>query len=75
MKSPKVDDYRLICVPDHMTPVAQRGHAIGPVPFLMFDSRTPLRKGSMLPFDERALQETHLFVDDGYRLMDQLLSS
>ena len=45
----RFDDFRLLCAPDHMTPVATRGHAVGPVPYLLFDSRKPIRGGGHLP--------------------------
>ncbi len=68
----KFDDFRLLCAPDHMTPVATRGHAVGPVPFLLFDSRKALRGGGHLPYDERALHETKTNLPEGYRLIDDL---
>ncbi len=66
-------DYRLLCAPDHMTPVSTTKHAIGPVPFLLYDSTRPLNRGHQLPYDERALDQTSTVVDEGYRLMDMLI--
>lgn len=66
------DEFRLLCAPDHMTPVSTRGHAVGPVPYLMYDSRKSLRSGGTLPFDERAVLEDRSIVPEGYRLMDEL---
>ena len=34
------DDYRVLIVPDHRTPVSIRTHSNEPVPFVIFDSRT-----------------------------------
>lgn len=70
----KFDDFRLLCAPDHRTPIATRGHTVGPVPFLLFDSRKSLRGGGSLPYDERAFEEGKLLIPDGYRLMDDLLA-
>ena len=70
----KVDDFRILCAPDHMTPVSTRGHAVGPVPFLLFDSRKEIRGGGHLPFDERALHETKTRLPEGYRLIDDLFA-
>lgn len=67
-----VDDYRILCAPDHKTPIAKRGHTIGPVPYLLYDSRKSLRKGTRYPYDERAVQEAKSIFDEGYRLIDQL---
>lgn len=67
-------DFRLLCAPDHKTPVAKRGHIVGPVPYLLFDSRKSLRGGTSLPYDERAVVEARSIVSEGYRLMDDLLA-
>lgn len=71
----RVDDFRLLCVPDHATPIRTRGHAIGPVPYLLYDSRRHLRTGGTLPFDERAVQEASSVLPEGYRLIDELFAS
>jgi 2,3-bisphosphoglycerate-independent phosphoglycerate mutase len=71
----KLDDFRLLCVPDHKTPIATRGHAVGPVPFLLFDSQQPLRGGGALPYDERAVGESKTVLPEGYRLIDELFAS
>lgn len=70
----KRDDFRLLCVPDHMTPVSTRGHAVGPVPYLLFDSRKEIRGGGHLPYDERALHETKTRLPEGYRLIEELFA-
>jgi 2,3-bisphosphoglycerate-independent phosphoglycerate mutase len=62
--------FRILVVPDHATPLALRTHRSGPVPFLVYDSRSE-RTGT-LPFDERALEETRLIVEDGHRLIEHL---
>ncbi|MBC8101700.1 MAG: cofactor-independent phosphoglycerate mutase [Cytophagales bacterium] len=63
--------FRLLVAPDHATPIALRTHRPGPVPFLLYDSTK--EGSSTLPFDERALEETRLVVEEGYRLIDLLL--
>ncbi len=70
----KLDDFRLLCAPDHKTPVSTRGHTVGPVPYLLHDSRKPLRRGGALPYDERAVQEGKNHVEEGYRLIDDLFA-
>jgi 2,3-bisphosphoglycerate-independent phosphoglycerate mutase len=70
MKS--LDDYRLLCAPDHKTPISTRGHEIGPVPFLLYDSRQPIMGGGKLPYDERGEAEARVRLPEGYRLIDDL---
>jgi 2,3-bisphosphoglycerate-independent phosphoglycerate mutase len=63
--------FRILIVPDHATPVRTRGHSIGPVPFLLYDSRTA-DTSSSIPFDERALHERVTHIEEGHRLLDKL---
>jgi 2,3-bisphosphoglycerate-independent phosphoglycerate mutase len=65
--------FRLMVVPDHATPVALRTHRSGPVPFLLYDASDEKSKNT-LPYDERALEETRLIVEQGHRLIDLLIS-
>ena len=69
----KVDDIRMLIVPDHATPIALRTHKEGPVPFLLFDSTKPLRD-SNVPFDERAIDEAKTQVEDGTDLIRMLFA-
>ncbi|MBW3625135.1 MAG: 2,3-bisphosphoglycerate-independent phosphoglycerate mutase, partial [Armatimonadetes bacterium] len=68
------DDWRFMALPDHATPVSLRTHARGPVPFLLYDSRTT-PSGPRLPFDERGLQETRFQIERGEELIPLLLQS
>lgn len=70
----KLDDFRLLIVPDHATPISTRGHKAMPVPYLLFDSRG-LAARNRIPYDERALHETVPHVDEGYRLIDELVKT
>lgn len=65
------DEYRLLIVPDHKTPIALKTHESGPVPFLLYDSARP-HTASHFPFDERAVEEATTFVEDGTRLIRML---
>lgn len=67
----KMDDFRLLVVPDHATPIATRGHKAIPVPYLLFDSRMGTGK-KHVPFDERAGQEPVPHIEEGHRLIDEL---
>ncbi len=66
------EDYRMLVMPDHPTPICCRTHTSDPVPFLLYDSR----KGNSLPrkvyYNEREAAESGVFVEEGYRLIDRL---
>ncbi len=44
------DDYRVLVMPDHPTPIAYRTHTSSPVPYALYDSRVAEGKG--LSYDE-----------------------
>ncbi len=67
------DEYRILVLPDHPTPIEIRTHSAEPVPFIIYDSRREQR-GQRLSFDETIAQsgDTAVFKE-GYRLMDYFL--
>lgn len=65
------EDYRLLLLPDHPTPVAIRTHTGEPVPYLLYDS-TKKRKGSSV-YNEKTAQDAERHWPDGYMLMGHLL--
>lgn len=68
------EPFRLLIVPDHLTPVAKRTHAEGYVPFLLYDSRQA--HPSKFLYDESILEEPQLpTVEEGYRLIEWLFAS
>ena len=65
------EDYRLLIMPDHPTPIRCRTHVADPVPYLLYDSRK--REGCGLTYSEENAKKTGVFVKDGYTLIDHLL--
>lgn len=68
-----LDDYRLMVVPDICFPVEERQPTRDPVPFVVVDSRG-IKQGKRAAFDESAVEESPLRYDEGYRLIELLLS-
>ncbi len=65
------EDYKLLVLPDHPTPLALGTHTSDPVPFAMFDSR---RKGeNNLTYDEANGEKSGVTVTPGFRLMAEFL--
>ena len=64
------DDFKILVVPDHRTPLALRTHTADPVPFVIYDSRNPLAPDSRRQFSERAAAASGLHFDDGYEMTD-----
>ncbi len=67
------DEYRILVLPDHPTPLALRTHSDEPVPFVIYDNRKE-RHGDPVPFDEQiGEREGALRFEEGHRLMDYFL--
>ena len=65
------EEYRLLLLPDHPTPVEVRTHTCEAVPYLLYDS-TAEEKGPAV-YNERTAAETGKVWRDGYKLMAHLL--
>jgi len=67
------DEYRILALPDHPTPLEIRTHSAEPVPFVIYDNRAD-RKGEPVTYDERiAERKDALIFKEGYKLMDHFL--
>jgi 2,3-bisphosphoglycerate-independent phosphoglycerate mutase len=67
------DEYRILALPDHPTPVELRTHSADPVPFVIYDN-TKERTGGPVTYDETiADRKDALVFKDGYTLMDHFL--
>lgn len=67
------DEYRILLLPDHPTPVALRTHTAEPVPFVLFDSRVK-RYNKDIAYDESITERTDIMIfEEGFRLMDYFI--
>ncbi len=65
------EDYRMLVLPDHPTPIRLRTHTAEPVPYVLYDSRYQFKK--IARFNEREAAASGNFQPDGYKLIDQLI--
>jgi 2,3-bisphosphoglycerate-independent phosphoglycerate mutase len=68
----ELGDFRMIVLPDHPTPVKTGTHSGAPVPFIIYSSAQETT--NTLPYDERAIEESKLRVEEGHRLIELLLA-
>lgn len=69
------DEYRILLLPDHFTPVELRTHTDEPVPFVIFDSRYR-QKNKGAEFNEDILKKEDILIfEEGYKLMDYFLNT
>jgi 2,3-bisphosphoglycerate-independent phosphoglycerate mutase len=64
-------EYRILCMPDHPTPVNLMTHTASPVPFIIYRGRNDDGNGGSC-YDEAEATATGLTVPDGFRLMAML---
>lgn len=67
------EDYRILVLPDHPTPICVRTHTGEPVPYLLYDSRTK-QDGIHIYNEKEAAKSGHIWKD-GYRLIDHLFDA
>ncbi len=65
------EEYRILVLPDHPTPIRVRTHTNGPVPYLLYDNRKVL--GNQEEYSEAAAEKSKILWKDGYTLIDYLL--
>ena len=67
------EDYRMLILPDHPTPIRIRTHTGDPVPYLIYDSTRQQKKQAR--FTEETARAAGNFEPNGYRLIDRLIAA
>ena len=65
------EDYRILVLPDHPTPIGIRTHSGEPVPYLLYDNRKKL--GGQNAYSEETGAAGQITWKDGFKLVDHLL--
>ncbi len=65
------EEFRLLVLPDHPTPIAIRTHTGEDVPYLLFDSRAP--QDHNWSYNEKEAAESGRFISRGHELIDYLI--
>lgn len=68
----KFGAYRILCTPDHPTPMRLMTHTSEPVPFIIYGGEEKVNE-NVVGYDEEAAKATGLFLDDGYRMMELMM--
>lgn len=66
------DDYKVLLLPDHPTPLSVRTHVAEEVPFLIYQKSRPLSSG-VSGFDEDSARATGLRFEHGHQLMSYFI--
>lgn len=69
----KYDNYRLLILPDHPTPLEMRTHTSDPVPYILFEKGAQKDSG-VLSASEKTAEDSGVFINCGPELMKRFLS-
>ncbi len=65
------EDFKIMILPDHPTPIRLRTHTIDPVPFMIYSSKED--RAGVAVFSEENAAATGLYEPHGYRLMERFI--
>jgi len=65
------ENYKIMLLPDHPTPLSMRTHSSDPVPFMIYSSAAPLCGVDC--FDEESAEKTGLYIEHGYNLLNYMI--
>ncbi len=64
------EDYRLLILPDHPTPLCIRTHSAEAVPYMLYDSK--VQKDSAGLYNEKDASASGIYVADGHKMIEIL---
>lgn len=66
------DDYKVLIMPDHATPLELRTHTNDPIPFLMYHKKGEIKGKD--EFTEQTCKETGVYIEDGHNILSIFLA-
>jgi 2,3-bisphosphoglycerate-independent phosphoglycerate mutase len=67
------NDFNIMVLPDHPTPVAMRTHSSDPVPFMIYSSKK--KQCGVDCFTEDSCIEKNFYIDHGYNLLSYMIEN
>ena len=64
------EDYRMLILPDHPTPICVRTHTSTPVPYMLYDSTQPT--DCALKYNEFDAAKSNIYIANGHEAIDHL---
>ncbi len=71
----RFDDFRIMVVSDHLTPISKRTHTAEPTPFAWASKRELNRSEAGGVFSENSARNSGLLIEKGHELMDDFVFS
>ena len=66
------EEYAMLILPDHPTPLSIMTHCSDPVPYLLYNSKKQVQ--GVNSYDEEMSSSTGVFVEKGYKLIEKLFN-
>ncbi len=66
-----IDDFRIMVLPDHATPIALKTHTSEIIPFAIYGKDIPAK--DFLNYSEKEARKSELYFENGYQLMEYLI--
>lgn len=66
-----IDDFRIMVLPDHATPIALKTHTAETIPFAIYGKDIPAK--NFLNYNEKEAQKSELYFENGYQLMEYFI--
>ena len=64
------EEYRMLIMPDHPTPIRIRTHTSNPVPYILYDSTMERKRVGF--YNEEEAKASGILYPEGYKLIDTL---
>ena len=65
------EDFKILVLPAHPTPIEIRPHSMEPGPFFLYDS--PKDEAGVATYNETTAAETGLYIPDGFTLLERVI--
>ena len=80
------EEFRMLILPDHPTPICIRTHSSEPVPYVLYDSRVEKANAAMgynesekanaaMGYNEKEAEKAGVYVAEGHTIIEKLLES
>jgi len=67
------EEYSIMILPDHSTPLRLRTHTSDPVPYIIYRNTCGDTACHVSTYTEKSAASTGIFIDEGFRLMDRFI--
>jgi len=64
------DDYSIMVLPDHYTPLCERTHVSDPVPFMIYRNYKKYNETGINSFSEKEAEKSDIFIKQGHKLIN-----